>query len=551
VVATTMANRLGRRTLASVTPASHRLPHLGLAALVALVAALALAAPAGAAISVVSGGEPAYTKGTTNTWWFGWNDPGSTSADPYLVCFVLSKDGVAQNGHDTNCFQPTGADTVNGANTSGVIKHQVSGLLSGHQYVLTANDFYDQCGPGCGIRADGAIEQSGTTTIDTSAPADSVTVDGPNTFTNDPTFVAHIDYADSISPPFPGAGGGATVDCTQLTTPCGSGSYDPGCSHAGNGRGLTNSFDCLLTWNGGDGKIWYCADEADSALPDNPSSTDQFTENNSQFANHSGFGCGYITLDRTAPAVSASADGHPSLSVTQGTAVTFAASASDSGAGPDGAYAWSFGDNTAGGAGAGVTHTYTQPGTFVATVTTHDNAKTIHSTSAPYYAQGTGNAGSASVAVTVNPPSAGGGTGGGGSAGTGGSSGGSVTSPLGSNTISKLSGGGGTRHTTVGALSVLAPKSFRLAKKGRSRLPLALTAGAAGSVTVALVRRGRVLAHGRVKITRPGTFGFKLKLPRRVSTGTASLKVTFLARGASHARVKTLRLKILKPKRHR
>ena len=49
---------------------------------------------------------------------------------------------------------------------------------------------------------------------------------------------------------------------------------------------------------------------------------------------------------------------------------------------------------------------------------------------------------------------------------------------------------------------------------------MALTAETAGKAQFALVRSGRIAAQGGISITKPGTLGFKLKLPKKLKAGS-------------------------------
>jgi hypothetical protein len=71
-------------------------------------------------------------------------------------------------------------------------------------------------------------------------------------------------------------------------------------------------------------------------------------------------------------------------------------------------------------------------------------------------------------------------------------------------------------------------------------LPLALTADTAGAAQFALIRGGRIAAKSGLKITKPGSLGFKLKLPKRLKAGRYSLKITFTPQGATRASTKTI-----------
>ena len=97
-----------------------------------------------------------------------------------------------------------------------------------------------------------------------------------------------------------------------------------------------------------------------------------------------------MVLDRTPPTV---AIGVASASVKVGDLVSLQATASDATSGVAGAGQWTWGDNTGGGSGDAVTHTYTQPGTYEVALTVTDAA---------------GNAATAKKTITVTAAGGGG-----------------------------------------------------------------------------------------------------------------------------------------------
>lgn len=456
-----------------------------------LLWALTLSAPTALAVEPAGGGEPATTNTTTNTYFFNWNNGGSSD---YSVCFLLYRDGLVQNEYLSDCHKQTGL--------SGIISRQYTDLQEGHIYGVSA--FSWEYVDGVGYAALG-INKSSVTTIDLTGPSIGVTIDGPATFTNDPVLALHIDYNDALSVPFPGPVGGATYGCLTLGAPCGAAqaAYQEGCSRPQPKSNRVTTFDCTQKWNGADGKLYYCADEADAATPDNPAGPDQTST--SDKANHSGFVCGFVTLDRVAPVVTATANGGSSVAVLRRTSVKLRATALDAAAGPDGQYEWNFGDNTRRGSGAATTHTFTQTGTYVARATTHDKAKTIHAAAPPYYATGSGNAGSDTVRVRV------------------------VTSAY-----------AVTQNATAGALAIQAPRLYRL--KARAKVPVTLATTSAGRAGLTLVCRSRTIARGSRRFTKPGSARIGLRLPSTAKPGACALKVSFKANGSAKTSVKSIRI---------
>ena len=486
------------------------------------VTAVFLGSATSARAEVLAYGEPAFTKSTTNSWFFHWTRVQGTTNE-YFICFTLRRNGIViepSNGTNgpgsQNC---TGNIYANGASGDiGPIQPDPGDLpmTVGAAYEMCATDF----------RSSAVIYQSAssacqTTTIDNTKPGINTFVNGSDTYTRNLTINMHIDYADTIAVPFPAnfgclaLGGGCTVDVNTQ--------YIAGCSVPNvplnwpNGGARNNSFDCQTTLDAAtpDGVVAFCARAADQAIPDNPSSSNQ--SGNATSANISDPQCGSVILDRTPPDVSITASG---TSVKVGDLVNFSAQSNDATSGTSGQYTWVFGDNTSNGAGANASHTYTQAGTYEVKLTTSDGA---------------GNAGEAKKVIIVNPPQTGGGTGG---------EGGTITKPPTNNSISNEAGGGGTQTTTVSGLQVVAPKRFKL-RKGHRKLPMSFTSGGPGTVEVTLTRRGKAVARGGATFTRAGRFGFKLKLPAKLRAGSYKLKIKFKPKGASQASTKTLKIRFV------
>jgi plastocyanin len=487
----------------------------------ALVVALAVIAvllgtTASANAEVLAYGEPAFTKSTTNSWFFHYNRVQGTTNE-YFICFTLRRNGIVIEGSNgtngpgsQNC---TGNIYANGASADiGPIQPDPGDLpmTVGATYEMCATDF----------RSSAVIYQSASsacqsTTIDNTNPQIATFVNGTDTYTNNLTIHMHIDYADSIARPFPAnfgclaVGGGCTVDVNSQ--------YIAGCSVPNFGNSNNNSFDCNTTLDAGtpDGVVAFCARAADQAIPDNPSGNNQ--GGNATTANISDTQCGSVVLDRTPPDVSITAS---ATSVNVGDLVNLSAQSADATSGTTGQYTWVFGDNTPNGAGATASHTYTQAGTYEVKLTTSDGA---------------GNPGEGKKVITVNPPQTGGGTGG---------EGGTITKPPTNGGISNEAGGGGTQTTTVSGLQVVAPKRFKL-RKGHRKLPMAFTSSGPGAVTVMLTRRGKTVARGAATLMRAGRIGFKLKLPAKLKPGKYKLKIKFKPKGSSQTATKTLTVRFV------
>jgi hypothetical protein len=359
----------------------------------------------------------------------------------------------------------------------------------------------------------------GATVVDRNRPAISASVNGAASYTNNPVLALRIQYADATSPPWFGPNGQASNwTCINVGAPCTpTGSPDPNCSVPNAHNSRLNSFDCRAdATNSPDGDYWFCAIAADAAVPDNPTSPNQFASAFSANANLSDPACGHVVLDRAVPSVVAVAT---ATSVGVGELVKLSASASDA-SGVSGQFDWNFGDNTAPGSGASTSHTYTRPGTYVVSVTIKDNA---------------GNAGHGRLTITVRPSP--------GEKTEGGTTGVKhVEEPITAKEVSKRAGGGGVRSGRLGALRVLVPRRINLRRT--QVLFLALSSQTSGRVQAALRRGSPTVSRGAARLGGPGAYAFRLKLPRGLRTGTYSLTLSFRRDGASRASTKSFRIRV-------
>jgi plastocyanin len=484
------------------------------AVFLAFALALALGSAGQAHAEVLAYGEPGFTKTTTNSWFYSYTRVQGTTNE-YFICFRLRKNGVViEDSNGTN-----GPGSLNC--TGNIYSSGPNGIIGpigpdpGH-LPMTVGSTYEMCATD--FRSSAVIYQFAssacqTTTIDNTKPAITTYVNGTDVYTRSTQIFMHIDYADAYAFPYPAnfgcfaLGGGCTVDPASQ--------YIEACSTPNFGNLRNNSFDCnaTLASDTADGLIAFCAVAADGAIPDVPSNTNQAQPATS--ANLSDQSCGSIILDRTPPSASITAS---ATTVKVGDLVNFSAQSSDATSGTSGQYTWVFGDNTPNGGGANPSHTYTQPGTYEAKVSTTDGA---------------GNTGEGKQLITVNPPSTGGGSGG---------TGGTITPPPTNKAIEKQAGGGGVQETAVGGLEVLAPKKFKI-RKGKRKLPLALTSSGPGRFQVALALGRKVVARGAATVTRAGRFGFNLKLPAKMKPGRYKLKLSFKPNGSATALTKTLRIR--------
>ena len=202
--------------------------------------------------------------------------------------------------------------------------------------------------------------------------------------------------------------------------------------------------------------------------------------------------------------------------------MTFSASASDGASGIAGAYSWSFGDNTPGQQGASPSHTYSAPGTYRVTVAVTDGA---------------GNAGTAAADIVVSAKGAEGGV----EDGAPNDEGAIVKPPA----KDEIGGKFGTQTASVGVLDVIAPKKYRIGKKPTPIL-MTLIASKPGTFQAALSKGPKVVSKGAGILTRAGTFGFKLKLPKRLVAGTYKLRLTYVPEGTSSGSTKTISIKFFR-----
>ncbi len=542
--------------------------------LLSCVFTLASAAPAVAGVAPVS--EPTYTKTAgNNAFWYSWsaiqgyNQDGSANNTWYL-CFHTYD--TSPNGSQAEVETSNGANGPGSSNCTGNLRGgSMTGTWGGTPFttgtVLQDGHRYDMCAGG--YYASFVIwkwDQSSAcpwTIIDRNAPAATVSLAGGAAYTSTVPVPVRIDYSDATSPPWAGAGGRASNwVCGAQNAACSpGGSPNSNCSVPADAASRTTFFTCTAEVTG-DGHWYVCAKAADGAVPDNPSSSNQFVNATSNNANISPVSCDDVVVDRAAPAVTVRAS---ATSVTAGTQVSFTASATDATSGPSGTYSWTFGDNTTPGSGNAPVHTYTQPGTYEARATTTDAA---------------GNSGTNAVNITVTPAPGGGTTTtpGGTTTTPGGTTttpGGTTTTPAGTTTTpggttttpgaattggtggagGGPSGGSGAGATATGsgaasaaALKVTAPKTLTLSS-ARPKLGLSVTVPAAGRVDVVLLRSGRTAARATARATKAGTVRLAPRLPARTRPGTYRLRVTFRPKAGGRAITKQLTVKVAKARR--
>jgi hypothetical protein len=270
------------------------------ACLLVILASLCLAA--GAQANVASTEEPNFTRGTSNTWWFNWSAAGAFST--YRICF-----GLSTNGGGSVSQGCTGDLYSQG---SGVEKITVTGLQPGSSYVMCATERHNSpTEPELPH-----VTDCESTIMDAEKPQVSASINGTDEDTTDPRFRLHIDYADTQSPPwfyfdpFNVSPTTAVYGCFGVGATCTPAIDDAhlmsGCGTKNNSHSSSlNSMDCTVDWTGADGKVYFCARVADSALADRPDQANQLAGQTPAEANVSdvGNGCGYINFTRQAAGV--------------------------------------------------------------------------------------------------------------------------------------------------------------------------------------------------------------------------------------------------------
>ena len=489
-----------------------RPPHVLLA--LGLLLAVVVSGPAAASIGVAGTGEPRFTNSDTNTVWFSWVRPGS---EPYSadLAYKTGATGVVGTTGATGVTGPFGSV---GAGEVG-IRVQPEPLIDGHSYgvcalgksLVMAPDFtYDATGS-----CDDAVVSGKRTfsIIDHTRPSIQVTVNGGTPLTRASVIPVRIDYTDNLAPPWPanfvclrGAidPGTAKGQCDAPGAP--QYTYDSKCSvptvPSSDPAAFVNSFVCNIAagTTTPDGPVTFCASAADSALPDNPASSNQGvgTDNlpiTADRANLSYSQCGSTILDRTPPGVVVVAPAGGRI----GETLAMSSLTQDAMSGVTGPVAWDFADATPAASGPAVSHVYTKAGTYVVTAAIADVAGNV-------------GRGTTSVVVTTGPAS-----------GKKISGGALLGKQLSAAALIKIAGAGGhVTRLSAGDFQGLVPGLVRL-RTGRTVIPISFAAGRKGTITLRYSIRGRRIAGAGLKLTRAGTGTFKLLLPRKAPTGNGQL----------------------------
>jgi plastocyanin len=332
------------------------------------------------------------------------------------------------------------------------------------------------------------------TTIDRSKPTAAIQLAAGAAHVKDVKVPVRVDFADDVAGPFP-----ANFLCFTAGRTCDTSAgdvygYSASCSVPGS-AGKSTAFTCTADYGAiADGSVYACVVAADASIPDNPNGSNQTST--ADRANLSNPSCDEVVVDRTPPTVSI---GVASTTVKAGDLVALQASASDATSGLAGTAQWTWGDNTGGGSGDAVTHTFTQPGTYEVSLTVADSA---------------GNVATAKKAITVTAVTT--------------TPGGGTTPPEGGTTDDGTTDPGDAVEDP--SLDLHAPRKAR----ARARfIPVELTAGGAGRVQLVLARGNRVIARAGVRLDEDGTADYRLKLPKGSKSGRYTLKATYGAVTAS------------------
>ena len=341
----------------------------------AFVLAGICASPAQGLVSIEGTGEPAFTNTTTNTVFVRYQGDGFSTYRLHFRYIVAGNANPVYDDYTANLGNP--ASNVAFADWAGV----VNTLQEGSTYsICTQGETQDIAPPNwvaptSNSTCDFTQTKRVGTTIDRTKPAISVAVSGADEYTKTVPVPVTIGYSDNLAFPFP-----ATFICARTNTEpaaaaasCNAAgppqyNYSSVCSVPANPNSNVTSFSCTVTDSPPlpDGPVTVCAISADAAIPDNPAGPDQ--AQTSDKANLSVSQCGYVRVDRTAPAVSFTAP----TTANVGDLINVNGTVTDGGSGASGAVSWTWGDNTAPGSGIATTHTYTQAGTYTITMSSSD-----------------------------------------------------------------------------------------------------------------------------------------------------------------------------------
>ena len=457
----------------------------------AALCALALAGPASAQVQPAGTGEPLFTNSTQNTQWLEW--PASQAADAYRIRFDYYTNNTLGISPIVTASKAGGSMWANWSGVATLQHGGQYGICAQGQYRFPNDPLWISDGPNsCSMGTQ--LGRRAHTTIDRSKPAAAIQLATGAAFAKDGKVAVRVDFSDDVAGPFP-----ANFLCFRVGDgPCDTNAgdiygYNASCSVPGS-AGKATTFTCTADYGAmPDGSVSACVIAADASIPDNPNGPNQTAT--ADKANLSNPSCDDVVVDRTPPAVSIA--GAPTT-VKAGDLVSLQASVSDATSGLAGAAQWTWGDNTGGGSGDAVTHTFTQPGTYEVALTVADAA---------------GNTATAKKAIAVTAV------------------GGGSTTPPGGGTTTPPPGGGTTEPgdgVDEPSLDVYAPRKARA--RARS-IPVELTASDAGRVQLSLARGNRVIARAAIRLDEDGTADHRLKLPKGSRAGRYTLQATYTPPG--------------------
>jgi hypothetical protein len=93
-----------------------------------------------------------------------------------------------------------------------------------------------------------------------------------------------------------------------------------------------------------------------------------------------------------------------------------------------------------------------------------------------------------------------------------------VTVPLLTEAVRRQAGGGATRTVSVGLLHLIAPKRFVAGK--RTMLLACRVSSDAGSLKLAFLKGSNILARKGSAFGGPGTYRVRIKMPRKLTSGS-------------------------------
>jgi PKD domain-containing protein len=456
------------------------------------LAALVVAAPAAADVTVEGTGEPAFTNSTNNTQWIRWQAPEGN--DGYRLHARYYRDNV-QVHEFTWTVGASGTTWIDWSGVATLEHGRQYGICVTGEFSLPNDSLWFSDGPNSCSNGTNEGKRS-YTTIDRSKPSVSVAAAGGADFTKQETIPVSIGFQDDVAGPNP-----ANFVCVAAgTDPCSGLQYLSDCSVPG-GPGKSTTFNCGVDASElPDGPVTVCAIAADAAVPNNPSSANQ-TASATQ-ANLSTSQCDTVVLDRQGPTLAVNAS---KTVVLVGEQVSLSPQASDSGAGLDAsASRWEFGDGASAMTGGATTHSYDQPGTYVVSFHTRDKA---------------GNESTAEKSITVQAPPGGG-----------------TTTPN-----VPITNGGPLAGVRIGGVRVIVPKAVRRGKV--KQLVLRAHAEQAGTLALRLTRGKKVLSRLTVGLA-PGETTQRLRLPKGLKRGTYTVKIAFKAKGASYTAAGAARISV-------